>query len=81
MKIIRDLGLFRQVEEYEYEPTLDELYHYYRGTHAGFTRDNPYANSRGRMTTHRLIKVTTATSSDSGKQVKRNQNAKRGRTR
>lgn len=42
MRITKDLGLFRHTEEYEYTPTIEEMFYYYSGTHAGFTRDNPY---------------------------------------
>jgi hypothetical protein len=71
MKITKDLGLYRQIEEYDYIPTPEELLYYYKGTHAGFTRDNPYRVSRTFMTTRRLIKLEEAT--DSPKPVKGNE--------
>lgn len=42
MIIKKDLGLYRHTEEYEYTPSIEEMYFYYSGTHAGYTRDNPY---------------------------------------
>lgn len=57
MKITKDLGLYRQIEEYEYSPTPEEWFYYYKGTHAGFTRDNPYRVSGTFMTTRKLIKL------------------------
>ena len=55
MKITKDLGLFRQTEEYEYTPTAAEMYFYYSGTNAGFTRDNPYHVSQGAIVTRRKL--------------------------
>jgi len=58
MKITKDLGLFRQTEEYDYTPSLEEMYFYYRGTHTSYNRDNPYAPKYGlTVTKRRLIKV------------------------
>lgn len=60
MKIVKDLGIFRHTEEYEYTPTIDELYWYYSGTHAGYTRDNPYSKKYGMsVTKHRYTLVPT----------------------
>lgn len=50
MKIVKDEGVFRKTTEYEYTPTPLELYWWYSGTNAGFTRDNPYANRSGEVT-------------------------------
>ena len=59
MKITKDLGLFRHVEEYNYIPTAAELYLYYSGTHAGFTRNNPYRTNSNAITIRRYTKVVT----------------------
>lgn len=55
MRIVKDLGVFRQTEEYEYTPTLAELFYYYSGTNAGYTRDNPYAPKHGATVTKRKL--------------------------
>lgn len=57
MKIVTDKGLYRMTEEYNYTPTAEELYLYYSGTHAGLTRNNPYARKNATMTTTRYTKV------------------------
>lgn len=51
MIIKKDLGLYRHTQEYEYTPTIEEMYFYYSGTHAGYTRDNPYAKKYGMTVT------------------------------
>jgi hypothetical protein len=47
MKITKNLGTFKHIEEQEYTPTPEEIYWYYTGTHAGLNPDNPYAKKYG----------------------------------
>jgi hypothetical protein len=53
MIINKDLGLFKHTESYEYTPSYEELYFWYSGTHAGYTRDNPYHRTHGMTVTKR----------------------------
>lgn len=57
MKIKKDLRLFRHTEEYDYTPTVEEMFWWYSGTNAGFTKDNPYAPKYGVSVTRIKVKL------------------------
>lgn len=59
MKITKNLGTFKHIEEQEYTPTAEELYWYYSGTNAGLDPDNPYRKRYGMsFKTIKYIKLT-----------------------
>lgn len=50
IKIIKDGGLWKKISEQIYHPTIEELYWYYSGTHAGLDPKNPYSLHRTNTT-------------------------------
>lgn len=52
---------YREQTEFKYNPTPEEIFYWYRGTHAGTDRNNPYAPKYGmRVTKRRYIPVDEA---------------------
>ena len=50
-------GPFIEVTEQTYTPSLEEMFWYYAGTHAGLDPNNPYALQRTSMKRVRYVAV------------------------
>lgn len=61
MKITEHQGLWEKTVEYNYTPTIEELYYYYSGTYGSYNRNNPYAKRYGMTVTKTRYSLVTPT--------------------
>lgn len=53
--VVTDDKLYRKVTAYDYQPSAAELHFWYSGTHAGWSRNNPYYQTRGMTVTEKVL--------------------------